>query len=235
MSSLAISGRLFAVVLVAAVPAHTYPHHSQLAVRWGPLALAYTCACWAWLNTSAFGFTSFPLACLLSRNRVLSPLPRPVPSSLLHLSGRTSNRKRRLCERRFSSFLLPTSSFLVRFQLLSCFCRVALVLAVHSFSLHTIVLTSAIRVVRPANFPRFISTTFKPVAAVLSGPLPQYDLLAIICSNILFSKPTLLAFFACSISISRSILIVACDASDATLFDIANIYSNRIIKRARWF
>ncbi|KAF6526422.1 hypothetical protein HZS61_009466 [Fusarium oxysporum f. sp. conglutinans] len=67
---------------------------------------------------------------------------------------------------------------------------VALVLAVHSFSLHTIVLTSAIRVVRPANFPRFISTTFKPVAAVLS---------------------------------------------DATLFDIANIYSNRIIKRARRF
>ncbi|KAG5811887.1 hypothetical protein H9Q74_000580 [Fusarium xylarioides] len=45
---------------------------------------------------------------------------------------------------------------------------VALVLAVHSFSLHTIVLTSAIRVVRPPNFPRFISTTFEPVAAVLS-------------------------------------------------------------------
>ncbi|RBR18016.1 hypothetical protein FVER53590_29624 [Fusarium verticillioides] len=31
-----------------------------------------------------------------------------------------------------------------------------------------LVLTSAIRVVRPPNFPRFISTTFKPVAAVLS-------------------------------------------------------------------
>ncbi|KAG5773514.1 hypothetical protein H9Q72_000705 [Fusarium xylarioides] len=30
------------------------------------------------------------------------------------------------------------------------------------------VLTSAIRVVRPPNFPRFISTTFEPVAAVLS-------------------------------------------------------------------
>lgn len=199
-----------------------YVPPSQLAVG-TPCTCIYTCACWAWLNTSAFGFTSFPLACLLSRNRVLSPpLPRPVPSSLLHLSGRTSNRKRRLCERRFSFFLLPTSSFLVRFQLLSCFCRVALVLAVHSFSLHTIVLTSAIRVVRPPNFPRFISTTFKPVAAVLSGPLPQYDLLAIICSNIVFSKPTLFAFFACSISISRSVLIDACDASDATLFEITN-------------
>ncbi|KAG7435880.1 hypothetical protein Forpi1262_v002603 [Fusarium oxysporum f. sp. raphani] len=67
---------------------------------------------------------------------------------------------------------------------------VVLVAAVpaHTYPHH--ILTSAIRVVRPANFPRFISTTFKPVAAVLS---------------------------------------------DATLFDIANIYSNRIIKRARRF
>ncbi|KAI1048217.1 hypothetical protein LB506_002258, partial [Fusarium annulatum] len=62
--------------------------------QWGPLALAYTCACWAWLNTSAFGFTSFPLAYLLSRNRVLSPPPpsRPVLSSSSlrpHLKSKT--------------------------------------------------------------------------------------------------------------------------------------------------
>lgn len=61
----------------------------------GPLAPALACTCWPWLNTRSMahlGFTfSSGSAFGPSRNRVSSPLPRPVPSSLLQLSSRTSS------------------------------------------------------------------------------------------------------------------------------------------------
>ncbi|KAG8666345.1 hypothetical protein FPOAC1_011150 [Fusarium poae] len=118
------------------------------------------------------GLLAFPLFRLhyLSLDHEIAFLPpsRPVFSSSTLRPHFNNNAA--FCERRILFFLFPTSSFLVRFQLLSCFfAELRWSCPSTPFSIRYIsylVLHSPFELlVISANSLRFISTIFKPVAA----------------------------------------------------------------------